>query len=118
MRLRTALVGTTALGAVGLGLVVPTAPAYAADNACLAVEQTTPGTDTSRPSAPLAMLGVEAAQQHVARFGSSSGTPVRVAVVSSGVRFGDAGVIPLWSLKDLSGVGGDKIGRASCRERV
>jgi membrane-anchored mycosin MYCP len=105
---RSALGGGLACCAVVAGLTVPAGPAYAAaDNACSAVDPTTPAGDTDRPSAPYELLGVEAAQDQVTRFAPPPGPePVRVAVVSSGVQYAD-GVIPVWSLADLSGVGGE-----------
>jgi membrane-anchored mycosin MYCP len=75
------------------------------DNTCLAVDATTPPGDTGRPSAPYALLGIAAAQDQVERFAPRA-APVRVAVVSSGVR-AVGGAIPVAGTADHSGVGGE-----------
>ena len=103
MRVRRALVAATTLGCAASGLVVTAAPAYAVDRACESVDATTPAGDTGRESAPYALLGMASAQDQVARFAPAADKPVRVAVVSSGVRSG-AG-IPVAGGVDLAGGG-------------
>ncbi|WP_028642858.1 S8 family serine peptidase [Nocardioides sp. URHA0020] len=105
MRLTSALVAAVALGGVGTSLIV-TAPAYAVDNPCLAVEATTPAGDTGRASAPYELLGMAAAQDQVERFAPPRATAVRVAVLSSGVHDTD-GAIRVAGTADESGVGGE-----------
>lgn len=105
MHVRSALAVTMALGCTVTGLVTIAAPAYAVDKVCETVDVTTPVGDTSRPSAPYALLGLPAAQDQVARFGPPLDHPVRVAVLSSGVQTG-GGVIPLHGGADTSFAGG------------
>lgn len=110
MRLRSALVAALTVGgtAGGLltGLAVTAAPAYAVDNLCQDVEVTTPPADTGRASSPYALLGIAAAQDQVTRFAPPADEPVRVAVLSSGVQYGD-GKIPVWTGFDASVIGGE-----------
>src|SRR3954468_2663915 len=103
MRVRRALVAATTLGCAPSALVVAAAPAYAVDRACESVDATTPAGDTGREGAPYALLGMASAQDQVARFAPAVDKPVRVAVVSSGVRSG-AG-IPVAGGVDLAGGG-------------
>jgi membrane-anchored mycosin MYCP len=102
MRVRRALVAATALGCAASGPVVVAAPAYAVDQACESVDATTPPGDTGLQGAPYTLLGMKSAQDQVARFAPAAGEPVRVAVVSSGVRSGD-GAIPMGGGVDLAG---------------
>ena len=94
MRVRAVLAATVALGSAVTGLVLVAAPAYAVDKVCQQVDATVPAGETSRPSAPYALLDLPAAQDQVLRFGPVLDVPVRVAVVSSGVESGD-GMIPV-----------------------
>jgi len=98
MRVRGLLLGLAAAAAVPLA--VP-APAHAADNDCSVVDATTPATDTRRPSAPYALLGMEAAQRAV----GTTGRAVRVAVLSSGI----AGGLPVRAAVDRTGAGGEVV---------
>ncbi|GAA4724856.1 type VII secretion-associated serine protease mycosin [Nocardioides endophyticus] len=110
MRLRSVLAAPLALSAVvtaaAVGVVAGAAPAYAVDNVCRDVDATTPPGDTGLPSAPYALLGIEAAQDHVERFAPKTDLPVRVAVLSSGVLQGD-GALPVKRAVDGSGIGGE-----------
>ena len=103
MLVRPALVGALLLASGALA-----APAYAVDNACLAVDATTARGDTGRPSAPYDLLGIEAARAEVTRSAPASRGPVRVAVLASGVRAIDRG-IPVHAAVDQTGVGGDVV---------
>jgi membrane-anchored mycosin MYCP len=102
MRVRRALVAATTLGCAASGLVMVAAPAYAVDRACESVDATTPAGDTGREGAPYTFLGMASAQDQVSRFAPAADQPVRVAVVSSGVRPGDA-AIPVSGGVDLAG---------------
>ncbi len=90
MRLRSALVGATAFALVGL----TGAPAHAIGPACDAVG-VDPGEDAGISSAPYDQLGMERAQGHVTDLVSSSGPPVRVAVLDSGVSAAADSSIPV-----------------------
>jgi membrane-anchored mycosin MYCP len=109
VRLRSVLAAPLALGAVvtvaAVGVVAGAAPAYAVDNVCRDVDATTPPGDTDLPSAPHALLGIEAAQGQVERFAPRTEVPVRVAVLSSGVL--QDGALPVQQAVDGSGVGGE-----------
>ena len=88
----TARAARPAARALGLlvvvgGLTLPTAPAYAVDYDCAAVDEQTGLAEADLPSKPLAQLEVAAAQEAVPRIarGASAGAGVAVAVLDSGV---------------------------------
>jgi membrane-anchored mycosin MYCP len=106
MRL-TAVHGLVAGAVVAVATAVPLvtmAPAYAVDNVCLGVDASVPTGQTGRASAPYRDLGIAAAHQALAAAAPASGTPVRVAVLGSGVR---PGAIPVHVTEVRGGTGGE-----------
>jgi membrane-anchored mycosin MYCP len=85
-----------ALVTSGAWCALAPAPAYAVDNDCAAVTATDLG-DTDRGSLPLDLMHVRSAQDVVEELAPRGRTPVRVAVLDSGVlgEVGGAGPIPL-----------------------
>ena len=82
---RSAVAGLLAAGTLA---VVGAGPAYAADNVCSSVDPSTPRADTGRASVPYQLLGIEGARAAA----PSSGRPVGVAVLSSGVAETQGGI--------------------------
>ncbi|GAA1799500.1 hypothetical protein GCM10009795_051240 [Nocardioides hankookensis] len=77
-------------------------PSYAADNSCLAVDETVAASQTGRASAPYEDLGIADAQTAVERLRPRVTTPVRVAVLGPGIR-GD--VVPVYGTGVFVGSG-------------
>ncbi|KQW50697.1 hypothetical protein ASC77_25565 [Nocardioides sp. Root1257] len=90
MRLTASLAAVVGLASVVVPLGV--APAYAADNVCLGVDESVAPSQTGRASATYDALGIEQAQEAVARLAPAATTPVRVAVLGPGVL---GGAIPV-----------------------
>lgn len=83
MRLGRALL---AAGCAATAVLVPGGPARAAtDVDCSQVQADDPVVHTSRPSAPLELMGVPAAQDLLRGLGRAPGAGVNVAVLDSGV---------------------------------
>jgi membrane-anchored mycosin MYCP len=106
-RVRAGHLGSSvaALGiAAGAVLSGPlTGPAFATDNVCEGVEQTTTGGDATGDSLPFDALGIRRAQEVVDRL-APRGRPVGVAVLDSGV-YGDVrgdGPIPIVARYDVT----------------